>query len=219
MSISNFMNMTLPTVSVTLGPDYATQNNAAFVVLDGHDHTSGKGTLVPTSGLNINANLNFQSKKAYNLYSAQLINQATALTGASNALSISTTTGDLYFTNGSGNSVQITSGGAVISAPGTTVALELTTITSNLLIGPSDTFVTILVDTTSSRTVTLPLASGVAAGRIYIIKDKDGLSNTNAISILVQGADTIDGLTSQTINSNFGSVMVTGNGAAAWNII
>jgi len=51
MSVTPNMNMTLPIPTVTLGPEYANQNNAAFLVTDSHDHSSGKGVPVPTSDL------------------------------------------------------------------------------------------------------------------------------------------------------------------------
>jgi hypothetical protein len=214
------MNLTLPTPTVTLGPAYATQNNTAFETIDAHDHTSGKGLKVPTAGLNINAHLNFNTNyKAYNLYSAQLVNQAVALSGAGNALSLSTTSGDLYYTNGAGNSVQITSGGAVIVAPGTFTAWEPVAVNTNLTIGPADTFVILEVDTTAARTINLPLAANVANGRIYIIKDITGTANTNPITVQRQGADTYDGATSKIIDSNYGSQMVFGDGSSKWSEI
>lgn len=220
MSVTTNMNLTLPVVSVTLGPDYATQNNVAFETVDAHDHTSGKGTKVPTAGLNINANLNFNSRKAYNLTSVQLVNQSPALSGAANALSVSTTSGDLYYTNGSGTSVQITSGGALVSAPGAVDTMPLTTTSASLGINAGDTFVVVLVNSTGgSRTITLPLVSAVNTGRIYIIKDADGASNANPMTVDTVGGDTIDGAATATIDSNYGSIMVIGNGATSWSII
>lgn len=218
MSTTTFMNMELPTVSSTLGPDWATELNAALEVADAHDHTSSKGKRVPTAGLDINANLDFQTKKAYNLFSTQFYPASSVLTGASNANSVSVYSGDLYYTNGAGASIQITSGGSLVTSPGAVTSLEVTSLAGNLTIGPSDTFVYIIVDTTSSRTITLPLAAAVSTGRIYIIKDASGLSNTNPITVAVSGSDTIDGASSLTIDSNFSSTWLIGNGVAAWYI-
>ena len=214
------MNLDLPVVSVTLGPDYATQNNEAFETIDAHDHTSGKGLKIPAAGLNINANLDFQSKKAFNLASLQLINQAVALSGATNARSVSTTAGDLYYTNAAGTSIQITSGGSLVSAPGAVDTMDITTTSTSLGISAGDTFVVVLVSSAGgSRTITLPLVSSVNTGRIYIIKDADGATNTNPMTIARSGSDTIDGATSVTIDSNYGAVMLIGNGATNWSII
>ena len=219
MPITDYMNLTLPTVSTTLGPEWATELNTALEVVSEHDHTSGKGKKVPTAGLDINANLNFQSKKAYGLFSSQFSDNATPLTGASNASSVSVSSGNLYFTNGAGNSIQITSGGSLVTSPGTFQTLSYQSVSSNLIIGAADTFVFLSVDTTSSRTITLPLASSVSTGRVYAIKDRSGLSNTNPMTVARQGSDTIDNATSYTIDSNDACIWVVGDGVSAWYIL
>ncbi len=216
MSVTPLMNLTLPEVTVTLGPTWANEVNAAFNVIDAHDHSSGQGTKVTVAGLNINANLDFNNKKAFNLFSSQYKDVSTPLTGASNSSSVSTSSGNLYFTNGSGVSIQLTDGGAIVSAPGAVESFQYDTLAANLIIGPSDTFVYIGVDTTSSRSITLPLANAVAAGRIYIFKDIDGLSNTNNITITRSGSDTIDGATSKVIDSDLSSTWLIGDGVSRW---
>lgn len=216
MSISNFMNMELPGVLVTLGPEWAEELNAALEVVDAHDHTSGKGKKIPVAGIDINANLNFQNKKPYNLFSVQFQNVPTALTGASNANSVSTYNDDLYFTNGAGISVQITNGGSIVSTPASLETLAVTSINSNLIIGPADTFVFIAVDTTSSRTITLPLASSVSTGRIYVVKDASGVCNDNPMTINVQGADTVDGDITLNLDSNYSATWFISDGVASW---
>jgi hypothetical protein len=210
------MNMTIPEVLQTLGPEWAEELNAALEVVDEHDHTSGKGKKVPVAGIDINANLNFQNKKAYNLFSTQFQAVPTVLTGASNANSTSVYNDDLYFTNGAGISVQITSGGSVVSTPASLQTLEVTSINSNLTISPSDTFVFIAVDTTSSRIITLPLASAVSTGRIYVIKDASGLANDNPMTVARQGADLIDGQTSLDLDSNYSGTWFISDGTSNW---
>lgn len=215
---TNFLNLELPTVSVTLGPEWASEVNAAFETVDSHDHSSGKGKQIPASGLNINDNLSFQSNKAYNLLQVQLISNNTTLTGSSNANSVYVKSGDLYYTNSGGNAVQITNGGSVVTSAGALQTVEIQGIAGNVTILPSDTFVFLTVDTTASRTITLPLASGVASGRIYIIKDISGLANSNPITIAAAGSDTVDGAASVAYNSNYGSLWVVGDGATSWHI-
>ena len=87
---TTFMNLNLPTPTVTLGPEWANQLNAALEVVDQHDHTSDKGQRVPTAGLNINEDLDFNSNKALALQSTQYTEQASALSGATNAASLHT---------------------------------------------------------------------------------------------------------------------------------
>lgn len=215
---TNFLNLDLPTVSVTIGPEWANEVNAAFEVIDSHDHTSNKGARIPSAGLNINAELDFNSNSIVNLIQVKLISNTSTLTGASNANSTFVTNGNLYFTNSSGTAVQLTDGGSVVTSAGALQTVETQSVSSNITISPSDTFVFLSVDTTSPRTITLPLANSVASGRIYIIKDVNGTSNTNNISIALQGSDTIDNESSYTHDSDLGSFWVIGNGVSAWQV-
>lgn len=216
MPITNFMNLDLPTVSATLGPEWATDVNAAFTTVDEHDHTSGKGVQVPSSGLNINANLSFGDFKPTDLLATQYTSQVSTLTGASNINSVYSVSGDLYFTNGSGTAVQVTTGGSLVAAPATFQTLGYTSINTNLTIGASDTFVFIEVDTSASRTITLPLASSVTQGRVYAIKDSDGTSNSFPMTIDTQGSDTIDGASSIARDSNYSATWVITDGVSSW---
>lgn len=218
MSVTPNMNLNLPTPTVTPGPEYAVQNNTALEAVDGHDHSSGKGIKVPVAGLNINAALNFQGNKPYSLLSAQFNSQLAALSGASNANSVYSVNGDLYWTNGSGIAVQLTSGAAPVTTPGTVQALEFDAINTNLNINAGDTYVFISLDTSAPRTITLPLASAVPEGRIYIIKDATGGANANPFTIAASGADLIDGAASQQYDSNYISISVISNGVTQWSV-
>ena len=107
-----YMLLSLPIVSTTLGPAWATQLNSALTVVDMHDHTSGKGTKVPSSGLNINAALPFGGNSATGLATTTFTDQGSALSAATvGALYIAG--GELYFNNGSGTSLKLTQGGAL----------------------------------------------------------------------------------------------------------
>lgn len=212
------LGLVLPTPTVTLGPVWANELNAALEVIDSHDHTSGKGLRVPTAGLNINAELDFQENRALNLGSSLYTSNASTLTGGSNANSVYVTLGNLYFTNESGTAVQITDGGALVSPPGNAQVFEFQNVSSSLTIGPADTFVYLAVDTTAARTITLPLANSVASGRIYILKDvSDNADNFN-ITLDTSGSDLIDGQSSVAINSASSTTMVIGDGVSNWYI-
>lgn len=212
------MNLVLPTPTVTLGPDWAEEINAAFQRVDEHDHSSGKGTKVTAAGLNLNGSLDLQNFKIYNQGSVQFTNLSSALSGAANAASLSVAGGNLYYVNASGISIQLTSGGAIVSTPSAVDSFVVTSVSTNLVIGPSDTFTYLLVDTTSPRSITLPLVSAVSSGRVYIIKDISGQVNTNNITLGVSGSDTIDGASSYIIDSNYSATWVISNGATGWFI-
>lgn len=213
-----FLNLELPTVSVTLGPQWATEVNAAFEVIDSHDHSSGKGVKVPTAGLNINADLDFNESAALNLKLASFEQRTSSPSGSTFAGAVSVFNGDLYYTNTSGVAVQVTSGGSIVSSPGNAQVFETQNVSTDLIIAPGDSFVYLIVDTTATRSITLPLANSVTAGRIYIVKDSDGQSNTNNITVNVAGSDTIDGETSQVLNSDYGSWTIVTDGSDKWYI-
>ena len=217
MATSNML-LTLPIVSVTIGPEWATELNVALTTIDSHDHSSDKGARITPAGLNINANLDIQNFIFYNFSAVRFQETGAALTGSSNANALHSVSGNLYFTNGSGNAIQITSGGTIATSPGSANSFETTAVSTNLTIGPSDTFVYLIVDTNAARAIDLPLASGVSNGRIYIIKDASSLSETNNITVNIQGSDTIDGASSQVLSSNSGSWTIIGDGVSSWYI-
>ena len=218
MSTTPNMNLQLPTVTVTLGPEWASNINDAFSVVDQHDHSSGKGVKISPAGLNINSSLTFNNNRAINVSGSQFQSLSATQTGASNANLIYVVGGNLYFTNGSGAVVQITSGGTLLPSPGAITSYDRQSVSSNLVISPASTFVFLNVDTAAPRTITLPDVTAVSDGRIYIIKDESGSANTNNITINAAGSDTIDGQSSTVLDSNYGTIKIVGNGTDKWFI-
>ena len=107
------MDLLLPIPTVTLGPTYASENNAAFTTIDSHDHTTGKGVPVPSNGLNINNDLPFNGYNAASLRSARFTSQSAPLSTPSDVSSIYVSNGNLFYNNQLGQQVQITSGAAL----------------------------------------------------------------------------------------------------------
>lgn len=113
----NDMNLTLPTVSTTPGPLWATEINAALNTISDHNHTFGNGAPIPSAALDINADLPFNGYNATLLNSTQFIDQNGALPSIVAGLYVSGS--DLWFLDGASNPVQITSGGSIVGAGGT----------------------------------------------------------------------------------------------------
>lgn len=105
-----FMNLTIPTVGVTVGPTWASQINTVLNSIDAHNHTSGNGALIPTAALNINADLSFGSFNQTGVKSTRFTSQSLALSTASDKECLYSVNGSLYYNNSSGTAVQITSG-------------------------------------------------------------------------------------------------------------
>jgi len=103
------MALTLPVVSQTPGPTWASEINADLSLIDSHNHTSGKGALVPVAGLNINADLSLATNALTNVKSLGLLDQVSLVT----LNSVYANAGELWWNDGAGNNVQITSNGAV----------------------------------------------------------------------------------------------------------
>lgn len=208
------MSLNLPTVSVTAGPTYATQLNTAFETIDLHDHTSGKGVQVPTAGININADLEFNSSAAKELKFIGLESQGSA---PSTNLSVYVdSSNDLYFKNSSGTSVQITNGSS-LAAVGSGVITYSEITSSPYSVLTSDAQKILGVNTTTAKTLNLPAATNVMW---FTIKDISGQAATNNISVAPNGTDTIDGVNATaTINETYASRVLISDGVSAWYLI
>lgn len=76
------------------------------------------------------------------------------------------------------------------------------------------------VDSTlAAKTVNLPAATTVGAGKQYVVKDESGTATTNNISIVASGSDLIDGSASQSLTVNYESVTLVCDGVSKWFII
>lgn len=79
-----------------------------------------------------------------------------------------------------------------------------------------------VTNTSAARTVTLPAATSVGASvdqvKTLRIKDEGGQAGTNTLTIARSASDTIDGATSATINTNYGSRTFYSNGTAWFSL-
>lgn len=136
MAITPNMNLSLPTVGETSGPQWATDINAALNVVDQHNHSAGSGVPITPDGLNINSELPLSNNSLTGVKSVNLQLQGSAL---SDLRSIYTVGNDLYFTDALGNQIQITEGGGVAGTPGSIA--NLTSPASASYISASSKFV------------------------------------------------------------------------------
>lgn len=107
------MGMSLPTPGVDTGPGWASALNAALLVVDQHNHTSGKGVRVPVGGLNINSDLPFNAWGATGLGRIQLGQLGIAPVVAGTMWR--DTGGDWWVLDGSLNQIQLTCSGQICS--------------------------------------------------------------------------------------------------------
>lgn len=83
--------------------------NAAFVLTDAHDHTSGKGVAVPVAGLDIDDDIPMGGFALENLGEARFF-PITALASGSITLFVSDADDELYWRSSAGVNVQLTDG-------------------------------------------------------------------------------------------------------------
>jgi hypothetical protein len=120
---TTYMSLTLPTVSSTIGPLWATELNSALTTIDGHTHAVGSGQQITPNGLNINTDLSFGNNNATLLRSARFSNQSADLAAAADVGCLFVKGYELYYNDNAGNHVQITNGGSVNGASGTITGL------------------------------------------------------------------------------------------------
>jgi hypothetical protein len=102
------MSLVLPTRGAAGSGTWHNALDAALTLIDGHDHTTGKGVRVPSAGLNINADISFASLYApTNLHRLSFASVSTPSTNKSLFVG---TDNELRFRNSSGTSIQITDG-------------------------------------------------------------------------------------------------------------
>ena len=108
-----YMNLNLPTPTVTLGPQWATDVNTAFETVDAHDHTTGKGQKITPLAININEDLSMSSNNLNAALSVRFSSQSSVLSGAADISSLYVVGGDLYYNNSNGDNIRITNGTAI----------------------------------------------------------------------------------------------------------
>ena len=108
------MSLPVPVVGQEPGPDYAVDLNNSLILVDGHDHTPGRGAPITTSALNINSNLTFNSNTAIGLAGLTLVPQGAQPTNNT----IYESGVDLFFKDGLGNNIRLTLSGGVAGTPG-----------------------------------------------------------------------------------------------------
>ena len=119
-----YMNLPIPTVDQTPGPDWAMEVNSSFTSVDSHNHAAGQGRPINPAGININADLAMNNYNLNNSRSLQLFSNASPLNLGTDIRCLYAASVDLYFNDGNGNQIRITQGGGVAGTPGSIGSLS-----------------------------------------------------------------------------------------------
>lgn len=210
------MTIVVPVASVELGPAWATElQTALYSTVDAHDHSSTKGVQVTPAGLNINADLAFGSNNATTLRTCRFVSQGATLALGTDIGCLYNVNGDAYWNNGSGTAIQLTKNGKP-NAPVTGWATKAVSGTYTIL--SSDTFALYEVSVQSApATINLPASSALANGNFYLLLDTARNSETNPITVVPNGTDTINGVNASLAWSQNGATLwLTTDGAGHW---
>lgn len=213
------MTLTVPVVEQTVDPMWADEINGDLTILDAHSHQSGSGVPITTEAISIDNPLSFQGYDAINLRSARFLVQSASLGGSNDKNCVYDVAGDLFFNNGSGTPVQITLGSNLFSS-GTTGTFPVKSVTSNLSIPAGATYNTLLIDTTSARSITFPAAASTTAGKTFFAYDVSGQANAHPISFVPTGSDTINGANATLqVKQDYGAWVLTTDGSGGWWVL
>lgn len=110
MSTTPNMGLLLPDPTITPGPEYASENNDAFDLVDSHDHTLGKGVPIPSNAININNDLPYNGYNLLSIRATRFNSQTTVLSLPADINQLYVVNGNLVYNNNLGQPVQITEG-------------------------------------------------------------------------------------------------------------
>lgn len=108
------MNLIIPSVGSENGPTYAYDINSSLSLIDQHNHSAGQGVQITPAGLNINADLPFNTNAATNV-SYLSMHASVSPTTTVQAISSATVSSinELFYTDSNGTTTQLTANGTV----------------------------------------------------------------------------------------------------------
>ena len=112
---TNITSIAKPGVGTTVGPTWATDLNTTIDAVDNHDHSTNKGIRITPAAINVNADVEFNQNSATEVKNLIFDSSVTA---ATTSYSVYQASGNLYWRNGSGTQVQITTGSTVNAGAG-----------------------------------------------------------------------------------------------------
>lgn len=123
--LTSNMNLPNPVPGVDPGPDYADNLQSSLNVIDQHNHAPGSGVQIDPTGMNINSDLTWNNtNNAIALRSVRFFSQLSPIPASSPDIGCLYESGaDLYYNDGNGNQVRITSSGSVAGSSGTITGL------------------------------------------------------------------------------------------------
>lgn len=130
------MNLPISTIAVDSGLVWETNVNASLSILDGHDHSTGKGVPISPNGMNINSDLSFNSNNGTDFRSVRFTPQPAVITQAADVGCVYVVGNELYYNDVTGgHQIQITLNGNVNAGAGSISGLPSGTASASFSAG------------------------------------------------------------------------------------
>jgi hypothetical protein len=181
----------------------------------------GIGTTTPTANLDITSSLNQQHlyiQGALDSGNTALARLKTISSGNVLLLESATTSDSREIfdvKNSNGTVFKIQGDGMSVFSKGLTTSI--TTVNNTDYTLATTDHIIIFTNLSAGRTLTLQTAQAVA-GRMVIVKEKDGYASSYNITIATEGSETIDGNNTATLSTDKGTIRLTSDGTN-WLII
>lgn len=210
------MSLIVPVNLTDPSPDWGARIQTAFVAVDAHDHSPGHGVPIPSSAIDINADVDWAGFNLTGLRMARLNSQGAPLSLGSDVDCLYCVNGELFYNDSFARQVQLTKVGAVNTAP---QAFAVKSVVTSYTILSTDLFQWFYAASGSSATaIALPSAATVAAGRAYYFVDRDQNQATNPTTITPNGGDTINGVNAAISLTRNGSLTImVSDGVGKWS--
>lgn len=195
---------TLINLSAATGTVTSTANQALVY------NIAGVGTLQGHSGVKLFVNTSSILEAASASITA---NQAIITAGISAPSTSSSGQGKIYFDSTHNRLFISENTGNYLNLLGADRSVWSSNFTANVTVNDGYDFIPV---NTTGGVVTVTLPSSPKTGKTYTVADVSGTANTNNITVAGNGKN-INGVSSQTISTNYGTLTITYNGSG-WNI-
>jgi len=188
----------------TPGPDWAELIERNKEAIDEHDHSPTKGVPVPSAGLNHNDEEDFGDNGILNARVVQLAERTSPPSDL--AVIYRDSSGDLYWKNAGGVSVQLTSGSALAASVLGNGFWQTEEKSAGFTLSGSNKTLLRINTTAAARAVTLPPVSSITQGQYWVVV----VTGSNGATFAPDGTDTLNGAaTAYTLRADQGAALLT----------
>jgi hypothetical protein len=118
------MSLLQPSIGVEGWQAAAGELNTSLSLVDGHDHSNGRGVAIGTAGLNIQGDLALNGNNLTTIRALRMSALSLGTLSASDNAALATSGVDLYYRDGNGNNIRLTQSGSIVGTAGSISGLN-----------------------------------------------------------------------------------------------